>query len=68
MLVHGREGVRITYKSIGTAPPELVEQAQKEAKQVPFPNHQPTYMVDLDAIPFGAKVAAIMVMYLMASG
>jgi amidohydrolase len=67
MLVHGKESVKIAYKIIGTAPPDMVAKARKEGKQAPFWNHQPTYIVDLDAIPFGAKVGAIMVMDLMAS-
>lgn len=67
MLVHGKESVKIAYKIIGTAPPDMVAKARKEGKQIPFSNHQPTYIVDLDAIPFGAKVGAIMVMDLMAS-
>jgi len=67
MLVHGRKGVRIAYNFVGTAPPAVYAEARKEGKEVPFANHQPTYLVDLDAIPFGAKIAAIMVMDLMAS-
>lgn len=68
MLVHGKESVRIAYKFVGTAPPEMYEAARKAGKEVPFANHQPTYLVDPNAIPFGAKVAATMVLDLMASG
>lgn len=67
MLVHGKENVRIAYKFVGTAPPEMVEAARKAGKSVPFANHQPTYLVDLNAIPFGAKVGAMMVLELIAS-
>jgi hippurate hydrolase len=67
MLVLGKDTVKIAYSFVGTAPPELFAEAQKAGKDVPFANHQPTFFVDLNAIPFGAKVAGIMVMDLMAS-
>jgi hippurate hydrolase len=40
-------------------PRAYVAAARKEGKEVPFYVHQPNYMVDLDAIPFGTKVAAM---------
>ena len=65
MLAHGLDGVKIAYIPVGTAPPQMVAKARKEGKIVPFSNHQATYLVDLDAIPFGSKLAAMIVLDLM---
>ncbi len=62
MLVHGIEGVKIAYVPIGTAPPDVYAKAKEEGKAIPFAQHQAEYMVDLDAIPYGAKVATLMVL------
>jgi amidohydrolase len=66
MLFHSVKGVKATYRFLGTAPPEIYAKAKKEGKEVPFANHQPIYLVDLNAIPIGSKIAGIMVMDLMA--
>ncbi|MDX8339039.1 amidohydrolase [Draconibacterium sp. IB214405] len=60
MLVHGIEGVKVAYVPIGTAPPDVYAKAKEEGKAIPFAQHQAEYMVDLNAIPFGTKVAALM--------
>jgi amidohydrolase len=60
------KGVKASYKFVGTAPPEVYAEAKKEGKEVPFANHQPIYLVDLNAIPLGGKMAGIMVMDLLA--
>lgn len=65
MLFHGQKGVKATYRFLGTASPEAYAKAKKEGKAIPFSNHQPTYLVDLNAIPIGGKIAGIMVMELM---
>ena len=59
-LIEGIEGVQGAYIFIGTAPPELVAAAHKEGKEFPFFVHQPNYMVDLDAIPYGTKIATLL--------
>ena len=59
-LIEGIEGVQGAYIFIGTAPPELVAAAHKEGKEFPFFAHQPNYMVDLDGITFGTKVATVL--------
>lgn len=59
-LIEGIEGVQGAYIFIGSAPPEMVVEAQKKGKEFPFFPHQPNYIVDLDAIPFGTKVATIL--------
>jgi len=65
MLAHGLDGVKIAYMFVGTAPPAMVAKARKEGKIFPFVNHQSTYQVDLDAIPFGSKLAAMVVLDLL---
>jgi len=60
------KGVKASYKFVGTAPPDVYAKARKEGKEVPFANHQPIFLVDLNAIPLGGKLAGIMVMDLMA--
>ncbi len=65
MLVQDLDGVKIVYDFIGTAEPSLVAAARARGQEFPFSNHSPNYQVDLNAIAFGAKVAAIMTMELM---
>ena len=67
MLVHGMDDVKIMYGIVGSADPRLVAEAKAEGKAVPFSNHNPNYQVDLNAIPLGAKVAAVMTMELMSN-
>jgi hippurate hydrolase len=59
-LIEGIEGVQKAYIFLGSAPPEMVAAAHKEGKEFPFFAHQPNYMVDLDAITFGTKVATVL--------
>lgn len=59
-LIEGIEGVQGAYIFIGTAPPEMVAAARKEGKEYPFFAHQPNYIVDLDGITFGTKVATVL--------
>lgn len=66
MLVHDLEGVKVGFLAIGTAPPAMVAEAREQGRAVPFSNHQSNYQVDLDAIPYGSKIASIVVMNLLA--
>ena len=59
-LIEGIDGVQGAYLAIGTADPKVFAEAHEEGKEFPFFVHQPNYMVDLAAIPFGTKVAAIL--------
>lgn len=68
MLAQGLEGAAVTYVVIGSAAPRLVTEARAKGREFPFSNHQPEYQVDLDAIPYGAKVGAIMALELLARG
>ncbi len=65
MLVHGLDGPRVGFLGIGTAPPAMAEAATRAGKEFPFSNHQGTFQVDLDAIPFGSKVASVVVLGLL---
>ena len=59
-LIEGIDGAQGAYLAIGTADPKVFAEAHEEGKEFPFFVHQPNYMVDLAAIPFGTKVAAIL--------
>ena len=59
-LIEGIEGVKGAYIFIGSAPPAMVAAAHKDGKEFPFFPHRPNYLVDLDAITFGTKVATIL--------
>ena len=68
MLVQDLKGVKVGYFFIGTADPKLVAAAKAKGQDFPFANHNPNYQVDLNGIPFGAKVAAIITMQLLNNG
>lgn len=65
MLVHGIDGAKVGFLAVGTAPPDMMAKAQKEGKALPFSNHQSTYQVDVDAIPYGSKIATMVVLDLL---
>lgn len=62
MLAHGLDGVKVAYLPVGIAPPEIFAKAQEEGKGLPFSNHQANFMVDLDSIPFGSKIATMVIL------
>jgi hippurate hydrolase len=66
MLVQDLDDVKIGYIVIGSADPKLVKAAKAKGLTVPFANHNPKYKVDLNSITFGAKVAAINTLELLA--
>jgi len=59
-LIEGIEGVQGAYLGIGTAAPELVAEARAKGHEFPFFVHEPNYIVDLDAIPYGVRVASVL--------
>jgi len=67
MLIKDVDGVQAAYKFLGTAPPEIFEQARKEGKEIPWANHNPMFLVDLKALPIGAKIASVSVLELLAN-
>jgi amidohydrolase len=56
LVVHNQKK-NYCYVNVGTAKPELFHAAVKQGKTVPFNGHNGDYQVDLDAIPFGVKIA-----------
>ncbi len=66
-LFVGVDGVKHVYKFLGIVNPDTWAKSQAEGKEVPWSNHNPEFLVDLDAIPLGGKIASIMVMDLMAT-
>jgi hippurate hydrolase len=67
MLMGDKQSIKLAYLQVGTAPPKIFAQARAEGKFIPFSNHNPDYQVDLDAIPLGAKLAAVGVLEMLAS-
>lgn len=65
LLVGPVEGVEVAYLYIGSAEPGLVAQARLEGKEFPFFNHNPDYQVDLNVIPYGGKIAALVALDLL---
>lgn len=60
LLIDGVENVKAAYLGIGTADPKAVAAAHKEGKHFPFFVHEPNYIVDLEGIPFGTKIATVL--------
>jgi len=65
-LYAGMKGVKVAYDFIGIADPKVYAKAKAEGKEFPFMNHQPSFVVSINAVPFGAKVASVMTMELLA--
>ncbi|MDN3203221.1 amidohydrolase [Algoriphagus sediminis] len=59
VLIEGMEAVKGAYIGIGTANADLVAAARSEGKEFPFYAHEPNYIVDLEGITYGTKVATI---------
>ena len=59
-LIEGIEGVHGAYIGVGSAPPEVFAAAHKEGKEFPYFAHEPVYVVDLEAITFGTKIATVL--------
>jgi len=59
------KNIQLAFVFVGVADPSLFAKAKAEGKTVPFSNHNPNFQVDLNAIPFGTKVASTMTMELM---
>jgi len=64
LLKGDNQNIQFGFVFVGVAEPALFAQAQAEGKMVPFSNHNSNFQVDLNAIPFGTKVATVMVMEL----
>ncbi|MCV2890241.1 amidohydrolase [Ruegeria aquimaris] len=60
LLIEGIEGAKGAYIFVGSANPEVFAAARAEGKEFPFFAHEPNYVVDLDAIPWGTKIATVL--------
>jgi amidohydrolase len=65
LLKGDNQNIQFGFVFVGVAEPALFAKAQAEGRPVPFSNHNSNFQVDLNAIPFGAKVASVMVMELL---
>jgi amidohydrolase len=65
LLKGDNQEIQLDYAFVGIADPTLFAKAQAEGKMVPFSNHNANFQVDLNAVPFGAKVASVMAMELL---
>jgi metal-dependent amidase/aminoacylase/carboxypeptidase family protein len=66
LLIGPNAGVPFTYLIVGVADPAVFSAAQKEGKMLSYSAHNPNFVVDLKAIPVGAKVATISMLELLA--
>jgi hippurate hydrolase len=64
LLVDGLEDTEAAYFFIGTAEPQVFAEAWADGS-FPFFVHEPYYVVDLDAIAVGTKLAALLVLDVM---
>jgi amidohydrolase len=62
LLKGDHDTIQFGYIYVGVAEPALFAKARSEGKIVPFANHNPNFQVDLNAIPWGTKVATVMTM------
>lgn len=58
-------GTPYSFVLIGIAPLDMAAAAKKAGRQFPFGNHNPTFIVDLDAIPLGARINTVSVLALL---
>lgn len=55
----------LSYLFVGVADPQVCAEAWAAGKMFPYSPHSPDYVVDLAAIPFGAKVASHVMLELL---
>lgn len=60
LLIEGVEDVKGAYIGIGSADPGVFAAARAQGKDFPFFAHEPNYVVDLDAIPWGVRLASVL--------
>ncbi|MEM1141508.1 MAG: amidohydrolase [Pseudomonadota bacterium] len=66
-LFVGVDDMKYAYKFLGIVSADTWAKSQEEGKLVPWSNHNPNFLVDLEGIPLGGKIGSIMVMELMAA-
>jgi len=65
LLKGDNKNIQVGFVFVGVAEPALFAKARAEGRTVPFSNHNSNFQVDLNAIPFGTKVASVMTMELL---
>lgn len=65
LLLGPHTDVPYNYLIVGIADPAVFAAALKEGKAMPYSAHNPNYVVDLKAIPVGAKVATVSMLELL---
>ncbi|MFC0283419.1 amidohydrolase [Camelimonas abortus] len=66
LLLGDHRDVPVNYAFVGVADPGVFTRAAREGRKLPYANHSPNFVVDLKAIPFGARVATLTVLELLA--
>jgi len=67
LLLGPHKDVPFTYLIAGVADPEVFAAARKEGKFMPYSAHNPNFVVDLEAIPVGTKIATVAMLELLAT-
>jgi hippurate hydrolase len=65
LLLGPHKDVPYTYLVVGVADPVVFEAARREGKALPYSAHNPNFVVDLRAIPIGAKTATVAMLELL---
>jgi len=65
MLLGPHSDVPLNFMFVGVAAPAVFEAARKQGKTMPYSAHNPNFVVDLKAIPVGAKMAAASMLELL---
>jgi len=60
--------VPFTFLVVGVADPEVFAEAVEAGRGLPYSAHNPNFVVDLEAIPVGTKVATVSMLELLGSG
>jgi hypothetical protein len=61
-------GIPSSFALIGIAPLDMVLKARAAGRSIPYANRSPDFFAGLDAIPIGARVAAVSVLSVLAKG
>ncbi|MGL4722218.1 MAG: amidohydrolase [Desulfovibrionaceae bacterium] len=65
LLMAGNKDIPFAFVLVGIADPAVFAKAQKQGKPFPYAPHNPNYIVDLQAIPMGTKIATGMMLELL---
>lgn len=65
LLLGSYTDVPFNYMIVGVADPKVYEDAVAKGQQFPYSAHNPNFVVDLKAIPFGTKIATVAMLDLL---